>query len=96
MSAIERSNDRTKHLPAEYVVRKYCGECGLVPPWCDHDRAKLVYEKYMPEADLRGAVCLTGAEWERVLWLLQKPVAPGPMKALDEEIIRKINHQRGQ
>lgn len=39
---------------------------------------------------LRGAVCLTDAERERVLWWLHQPVPPGPMKELDEAIIRKI------
>jgi hypothetical protein len=50
----------------------------------------------VPEQQLQGAVCLTDAEWERVLCWLHKPVPPGPAKALDESIIRKIANQRGQ
>lgn len=45
---------------------------------------------------LQGAVCLTDSEWERVLYWLHKPVPPGPMKMMDEAIIRKITTQRGQ
>jgi hypothetical protein len=33
---------------------------------------------------------LTDEERERVLWWLRRPVHPGPLKALDEQIIRKI------
>lgn len=47
-------------------------------------------------AHLAGAVSLSDAEWERVLWWLHRPVPPGPMKALDEAIIRAITSQRVQ
>lgn len=40
--------------------------------------------------NLKG-VRLTDAERERVLWWLHRPVPPGPMKALDEAIIHKLN-----
>lgn len=36
------------------------------------------------------AVKLTEAERERMLWWLHQPVVPGPMKVLDETIIRKL------
>jgi hypothetical protein len=39
-------------------------------------------------------VHFTNEERERVLWWLRKPVPPGPMKVLDEAIIRKINGGR--
>jgi hypothetical protein len=40
---------------------------------------------------LQGAAHLSDTERERVLWWLHKPVPPGPMKELDEQIIRKFN-----
>jgi hypothetical protein len=36
------------------------------------------------------AVYLTDAERDRVLWWLRRPVPPGPLKDLDERIIRKL------
>jgi hypothetical protein len=53
MSVIERGGE---HQPPEYIERKVCGECGIVPPYCDHDRAKLLVERYVPEQQLQGAV----------------------------------------
>lgn len=50
-----------------------------------------------PLADeLRGAVCLTDAERERLLWWLHRPVPPGPMKDLDVALIAKLTTGRGQ
>ena len=39
-------------------------------------------------------ITLTDAEAKRVLWWLHTPVAPGPEKALDVAIIRKIEEAR--
>jgi hypothetical protein len=50
----------------------------------------------VPASQLKGAVSLSDNEWNRVLWLLHRPTPPGPLKALDEAIIGKINHTRGQ
>jgi hypothetical protein len=36
---------------------------------------------------------LTDRERERVLWWLHRPVPPGPMKELDEAIIRKLQRE---
>lgn len=47
--------------------------------------------EHVPADQLAGAVRLTDAERERMLWWLHKPVPPGPMKELDEAIIRKLN-----
>jgi hypothetical protein len=44
----------------------------------------------VPADQLTGAVHFTDAERERVLWWLRRPVHPGPMKALDEQILRKL------
>lgn len=56
--------------------------------------AVLAVEPLIAE-QLAGAVSLTDAEWERVLWWLHRPVPPGPEHALDGQIIRKITTQRG-
>jgi hypothetical protein len=53
MGVIARGGE---HQPPEFIEHKVCGECGLIPPWCDHDRAKLVVERYVPDEQLRGAV----------------------------------------
>lgn len=37
-----------------------------------------------------ACVILTKEERERVLWWLHHPVPPGPMKDLDEKIIRRL------
>jgi hypothetical protein len=60
MSVIARSNNLNDHRPPEFIERKVCGECGIVPPFCDHDRAKLVVERYVPEQQIRGAVKALG------------------------------------
>lgn len=46
--------------------------------------------------DARGAVHLTDAERERMLWWLHQPVPPGPMKDLDVAIIRKLTARGGR
>jgi hypothetical protein len=40
-----------------------------------------------------GAVRFTDAERDRVLWWLRRPVHPGPMKDLDEAILRKLTSE---
>jgi hypothetical protein len=45
----------------------------------------------VPADRLAGAVHFTDEERERVLWWLRRPVHPGPMKDLDERILRKLN-----
>jgi hypothetical protein len=57
----------------------------------DIPRLPLIEENQRLRQQLQGAVCLTDAERERMLWWLHKPVPPGPMKALDEAIIRKLS-----
>jgi hypothetical protein len=59
-----------------------------------HIYAAPKYMEVVPASQLTGAVDLTDAERERVLWWLYRPVPPGPMKELDEAIIRKFT--RGQ
>jgi hypothetical protein len=55
------------------------------------DCVKLEAERDELRRQLQGAVRFTDAERERVLWWLRRPVHPGPMKDLDERIIRKLN-----
>jgi hypothetical protein len=38
-------------------------------------------------------VRFTDAERDRVLWWLRRPVHPGPMKDLDEAILRKLTSE---
>jgi hypothetical protein len=58
MSVIARGGE---HQPPEYIERKVCGECGIVPPYCNHDRAKLIVERYVPADQLAGAVEIRAA-----------------------------------
>lgn len=72
----------------------------LQPLPCPFCSAGVAYEPCsvgMALADqLRGAVCLTDAERERLLWWLHRPVPPGPMKDLDVALIAKLTTGRGQ
>jgi hypothetical protein len=60
----------------------------------DYEREKA--EAALDAANYQGAMHLTDAEWDRVLWWLLHPVPPGPMKELDERIISKIDRARGE
>lgn len=63
-----------------------------------HDAATTLrsVQVVVPEYQHQGAVCLTDAERERLLWWLHRPVPPGPMKDLDVALIAKLTTGRGQ
>jgi hypothetical protein len=61
---------------------------GRVIAWCETaDDASRIIVALNADA---GAVRFTEEERERVLWWLRRPVHPGPMKVLDEAILRKL------
>ena len=75
-SAIEDAA-RCQHCPNLADERSYmCEDCA--------SRADAEVQELRDER-------LTHAERERVLWWLHRPVPPGPMKDLDEAIIRKLS-----
>jgi hypothetical protein len=91
---------RYEALPERHMVhvcqRKGCPYYGTAGRAICSDTGHQAAVPFVPEQRLEGAVSLTDEEWERVLWWLHKPVPPGPAKALDETIIRKIANQWGQ
>jgi hypothetical protein len=61
---------------------------GRAIAWCETaDDASRITAALNNDA---GAVRFTDAERDRVLWWLRRPVHPGPMKDLDEAILRKL------
>jgi hypothetical protein len=64
---------------------------GRAIAWCETaDDASRITAALNNDA---GAVRFTDAERDRVLWWLRRPVHPGPMKDLDEAILRKLTSE---
>lgn len=88
MRVIEHGDERFECPNGHQISGDFFVECDE----CDEavHYVPVVVEERLAE-QLRGAVHFTDEERERVLWWLRRPVHPGPMKDLDEQIIRKLN-----